>query len=250
MYERILAEIGGSVGAVRRPPLALNAAATTPPEELVLSTETKTNSAGTAKGGRAAPVTDATRFGDCLAFMRGFLARPLEVASAMPSSAFLEARVVEAAELGKACCVVELGPGTGGTTRALLRALAPQARVLAVELNPGFCSRLRRHIADPRLAIQAGSAEGLVAHLQRWGLPPPDVVISGIPFSTMPVEAAQRIATAVADSLAPGGRVVAYQLRPHVARYITPHLGAPDAAWEWRNVPPMRVFRWVKPAAR
>jgi phosphatidylethanolamine/phosphatidyl-N-methylethanolamine N-methyltransferase len=225
-----------------------------------VSNETKNTSAITPTGtispaatpyvGRAARVAEATRFGDCLAFMRGFLSRPLEVASVVPSSAFLEARVVEAAGLAQARCIVELGPGTGGTTRALLRAMAPQAWLLAIELNPGFSCRLRRHIADARLAVQAGSAEGLIEHLRSWGLPPADVVISGIPFSTLPAGAAQRIASAVDASLAPGGRVVAYQLRPHVARYITPHLGAPKAAWELRNLPPMRVFRWVKPAAR
>lgn len=224
-----------------------------------MSTETKNNSAVTVPSsldpaatpfvGRTARITEARRFGDGLAFMRGFLARPLEVASAVPSSPFLEACVVKAAELAHARCVVEFGPGTGGTTRALLRAMTPQARLLAVELNPGFCCRLRRHIVDPRLAVQVGSAEALLAHLERWGLPPPDAVVSGIPFSTLPVEAAQRIATAVDASLAPGGRVVAYQVRTHVARYLTPHLGAPHAAWEWRNVPPMRVFRWIKPAA-
>ncbi|GMV44891.1 MAG: methyltransferase [Pseudomonadota bacterium] len=190
----------------------------------------------------------AIRLADGLAFLRGFLAQPQAVASVVPSSAFLEQRVVSAAALSHARCVVELGPGTGGTTRALLRALPPQARLLAIELNPAFCARLRRRIADPRLAVQEGSAEVLAAHLEHWKLPAPDAVVSGIPFSTMSAEAAQRIAAAIAASLAPGGRFVAYQLRPHVAAYIAPHLGAPHTAWEWRNLPPMRVFRWVKPA--
>ncbi len=198
---------------------------------------------------RSARAFDATRLGDGLAFLRGFLARPLEVASVVPSSPFLEARVVRAADLGPARCVVELGPGTGGTTRALLRAMTPQARLLAVELNPDFCMRLRRRIADPRLAVQGGSAEALIAHLQRWGLPPADVVVSGLPFSTLPVEVARRIAAAIDAGLAPGGRVVAYQVRAHVAGYIAPRLGRPRTAWEWRNVPPMRVFRWINPAA-
>lgn len=222
--------------------------------------DTKNNNAvGTVAGtidpaatpflGRPLRNSAATRFGDGLAFLRGFLARPLEVASVVPSSPLLEARVVRAADLAQARCVVELGPGTGGTTRALLRAMMPQARLLVVELNPDFCIRLRRRIADPRLAVQEGSAEALVAHLGRWGLPPADVVVSGIPFSTLPVEAARRIAAAIDAGLAPGGRVVAYQVRPHVAAYIAPRLGAPRTAWEWRNLPPMRVFRWVKPAA-
>jgi phospholipid N-methyltransferase len=193
---------------------------------------------------------ETSRLADGLAFLRGFLARPLEVASVVPSSVFLEERVVRAAGLANAHCVVELGPGTGGTTRALLRALAPHARLLAIELNPAFCARLRRRIDDARLTVQAGSAETLAEHLAHRGLPAPDAIISGIPFSTLPSDSAQRIAAAIHACLAPGGRFVAYQLRAHVASYAPPYLGEPTVEWEWRNVPPMRVFRWVKPRAR
>lgn len=185
--------------------------------------------------------------GDSAAFLRGFLARPSEVASVVPSSGFLESRFVRACDLAQARCVVELGPGTGGSTRALLRAMSPEARLMAIELNPGFCDRLRARITDPRLVVQAGSAEAIVEHLAQWRLPAPDVVVSGIPFSTLPVEVAQRVALAIHEALAPGGRFVAYQFRAHVAQYATPHLGEPRTEWEWRNIPPMRVFRWVKP---
>jgi phospholipid N-methyltransferase len=186
---------------------------------------------------------------DDLAFLRGFIARPMEVASVVPSSTFLATRVVQAAGLACSRCVVELGPGTGPMTRALLRALAPDARLLAIELNPAFCARLRRRIGDPRLAVQEGSAEDLAEHLAHWGLPAPDAVISGIPFSTLEAAIARRVAAAVHANLAPGGRFVAYQLRPHVAACAAPLLGTPEVAWEWRNVPPMRVFRWQKPTA-
>lgn len=190
----------------------------------------------------------ASRLADAAAFLRGFLAHPFEVASIVPSSVFLEAHVVQAADLGQALCVVELGPGTGGTTRALLRSLAPQARLLAIELNPGFCGRLRGQIDDPRLAVHAGSAESLSDALRCRGLPAADVVVSGIPFSTLPCDAAERLAASIHANLAPGGRVVAYQCSTHVAGYLTPHLGPPNTAWEWRSLPPMRVFVWIKPA--
>jgi len=210
--------------------------------------------AGSVDGDGAAPRHDANPVNppprsDNSAFLRGFLERPREVGSIVPSSPFLEAKIVRAADPGRARCLVELGPGTGGSTRALLRALPAEARLLAVELNPGFCERLNARLGDARLVVQAGSAEDLAAHLARWSLPAPEVVVSGIPFSTMPPDCAERIAAAIHEVLAPGGCFVAYQFRGHVARYLEPHLGAPQVGWEWRNIPPMRVYRWVKPAA-
>lgn len=183
---------------------------------------------------------------DRLAFLRGFVEHPQQVGSVVPSSAVLERRLVRRAALASARCVVELGPGTGGTTRALLRALSPEARLLAIELGEDFANRLRTGLADPRLIVQQGSAEAIGRYLEAYRLPAPDAVISGIPFSTMPPQVADRIAAEVARVLAPGGRFVAYQVRDAVASYTTPYLGQPLREWEWVNIPPVRVFTWTR----
>lgn len=184
---------------------------------------------------------------DDLAFLQGFLRHPDQVGSVIPSSGWLEQRLVRAAGLAQARTVVELGPGTGGTTRAFLRALPARAHLLAIELSPVFHARITRTIGDPRFVAQLGSAEQIAEFLAARRLPAPDAVISGIPFSTMPAAVADRIAAAVADVLAPGGRFVAYQVRANVASFAEPYLGAPRTEWEWLNVPPVRVFTWHKP---
>ena len=181
-----------------------------------------------------------------IAFLRGFVAHPQQVGSVIPSSHVLEQRLVRSARLRHARCVVELGPGTGGTTRAFLRALPATAHLLAIELNEDFAARLRSSIRDPRLTVVQGSAEFIERALGEQGLPAPDAVISGIPFSMMPREVADRIAAAIAGALAPGGRFVAYQVRPHVADYAAPYLGEPRREWELINIPPVRVFTWSR----
>lgn len=181
-----------------------------------------------------------------IAFLRGFFAHPDEVGSVIPSSHALEQRLVRSARLLHARCVVELGPGTGGTTRAFLKAMPASSSLLAIELNGDFAVRLRTSIRDPRLAVARGSAEFIDRFLAEHGLPAPEAVISGIPFSTMPRETAERIAAGLARALAPGGRFVAYQVRAHVAAYATPHLGASSKEWELLNIPPVRVFTWTR----
>jgi phosphatidylethanolamine/phosphatidyl-N-methylethanolamine N-methyltransferase len=183
---------------------------------------------------------------DDIAFLKGFLQHPDQVGSVVPSSSFLEQRLSRAAGLAQARCVVELGPGTGGTTRAFLDAMRIDAHLLAIELSAGFHARLTAAIDDPRLIAQLGSAEQIAEFLAARRLPAPDAVLSGIPFSTMPAEVADRIAQAVAQVLAPGGRFVAYQVRGHVAEYATPYLGVPRQQWELLNIPPVRVFTWTK----
>lgn len=190
-----------------------------------------------------------TSFADRLAFLYGFVRDPAGVGSVVPSSHRLERRLARNARIAEARTVVELGPGTGGTTRAFLDAMGPQARLLAIELDPVFHARLAGVVRDPRLFAECGSAEHMGEFLAARRLPAPDVIVSGIPFSTMPQDVGERIAATVAKVLAPGGRFVAYQVRPRVAEFATPHLGAPRREWELWNVPPMRVFTWVKPTA-
>ena len=184
---------------------------------------------------------------DSFQFLRGFARHPAQVGSIMPSSCQLEQRLVRSACVGDARMVVELGPGTGGTTSAFLRAMASSAQLLAIELDAQFHQRLHASIHDPRFNIELGSAERMAEFLKARWLPAPDAIISGIPFSTMPPEVSERVASTVAKVLRPGGRFVAYQVRAHVAGFMSPYLGTPDKQWEVINVPPVRVFTWVKP---
>jgi phospholipid N-methyltransferase len=182
-----------------------------------------------------------------LDFLRGFLRRPKEVGSVVPSSRFLEKRIVRSADLSSARIAVELGPGTGGTTRALLRSLAPNAKLLAIEINPRFVDLIRRSIRDPRLAVHRGSAAHILSALEQHQLDRPDVILSGIPFSTMEHQAGLEILRSVHESLAPGGRFVAYQFRPRVEILGRQVFGRAHVQTEVLNVPPMRVYRWQKP---
>jgi phospholipid N-methyltransferase len=79
-----------------------------------------------------------------------------------------------------------------------------------------------------------------------YGLGAPEVVISGIPFSTMSHSLGSQILMAISLVLAPGGRFVAYQLSKRVACLCQPYLGPGEVGVELFNIPPMRVYRWEK----
>ena len=182
---------------------------------------------------------------DRLAFFQGFLRRPRQIASVVPSSRFLERRVARLSALGSADVVVELGPGTGGTTRALLAAMSPSASLLSIEINPDFIATLRA-IDDPRLTVHHGNAERLVEILDQHALPPVDAVVSGIPFSLLRRESRRRVVESVWSVLAPGGRFVAYQVCGRIEALARPLFGPAQVTVELRNFPPLRIFAWRK----
>lgn len=184
-----------------------------------------------------------------LTFLQGFLREPRGVGSVIPSSPFMERRLVEVANLASADSVVELGPGTGGTSRAFLKAMPAGSALMAIELDPLFVEHVRNVVRDPRLVVHQGSAEQIVDTLAAYRQKPPQAVISGIPFSTMPLELGLRIVEAVREALAPGGCFVAYQFRDVVARHARKVFGTPEyERMEFLNIPPMHVWRWRKKA--
>lgn len=178
-----------------------------------------------------------------LAFLKGFLDKPKEVGSIIPSSRFMERRIVKTLDLAHAKLIVELGPGTGGTTKAVLRHLRPDAKLLAIEINPSFVPLLER-IDDDRLIPHEGSATEIPEILAAHGLEKPDVIFSGIPFSTMPRSLGAAILESARDALAPNGRFVAYQFRDRVHTLGVEVFGRATKQTELLNVPPMRVWRW------
>jgi len=176
-------------------------------------------------------------------FFQGFLKKPGLVGSVIPSSRYLERRIVKEAALASARVVVELGPGVGGTTRAILRAMPQDATLVSIEINADFVPALRAN-GDPRLDVHEGSAVDISGILARYGLGAPDVVLSGIPFSTMKPELGRAIVRAVHHALVPGGRFVAYQVRDRVEKLGREVFGPAAVQLELRNVPPMRVYRF------
>lgn len=184
---------------------------------------------------------------DRVVFLREFLRHPRQIGSITPSSRFLVRRIVELAGVGSARTVVELGAGTGGTSRAMLAAMAREARLLIVEINPRFCALLR-HMGDPRLIVHCGGARELPDALAHYGLPAPEAVVSGIPFSTIDPAAGSQILEAIASALAPGGRFVAYQWSSQVRDLSRPLLGPAHVEMAPFNLPPLRLYRWVKGA--
>lgn len=180
-----------------------------------------------------------------LRFARAFLRSPRVVASVVPSSPLLERRIVQAAEARRSRVIVEFGGGTGGTTRALLKGLPADGRLLVIERTEEFIPGLER-IGDPRLTVVHDCASTIVQQLERCGLGGADAVVSGIPFSILPESLAREIVEALHAALVPRGRFVAYQFTDRVVDYVRPVMGEPRTESEFWNIPPVRVFTWYK----
>lgn len=177
-----------------------------------------------------------------------FLRRPLTTGAVAASSRRLAYAMTEGIGLERARVVVELGPGTGVFTDAVLARLAPDARLVAVELNPVLAARLAATRRDARLTVVHGSA----AESAGVAGEPVDAVVSGLPWTVMLRERRGQILDAVTEVLAPGGRFTTFAYLHAAwtppARHFAAELACRFDRLErsrvvWQNLPPAFVHR-------
>ncbi|WP_442506074.1 class I SAM-dependent methyltransferase [Novipirellula sp. SH528] len=176
---------------------------------------------------------------------RAWMKQPTQVATICPSSPFLTENIADRDCIRNASSVVELGPGAGGTTLALLSQMRPDARLLAIEKTDVFREALDE-IADPRLTSQIGDACDLTGLLEQHQFGRADVIVSGIPFSAIPPVVAKNLVQSIHQALKPGGAFIAYQVRSDVERLARPLFGPATTERIPINIPPLTVFTWRK----
>lgn len=192
-------------------------------------------------------------FQERLFFLAAFLSRPGRIGAIGPSSQALTAEMLQGCHLDKMENVVELGPGTGALTGAILAQIGPRTRFLAVELDEGCVNHLTRKF--PRLSIVHDSAENLQNLLKQRGIQHLDCIISGLPWASMPDSIQCPTFEAVMKSLRPGGtfRTFAYvhaswfPTANRFRRLLEKHFASVGKSRVvWKNLPPAFVYQCVR----
>lgn len=103
--------------------------------------------------------------------------------------------------------ILEVGPGTGAVTCALIAALDPRDSLDLVELNDRFAERIRERMAnDP--AFQPAKARMRLFHQSVDALPDEpryDVIVSGLPLNNFAVADVRHLLDVMLGRLAIGG---------------------------------------------
>jgi phosphatidylethanolamine/phosphatidyl-N-methylethanolamine N-methyltransferase len=180
-------------------------------------------------------------------FLREWVANPQRTGSVAPSSPKLGAAMARWLPRNPDSYVLELGPGTGAVTDALLNRGLREDRLIAIEHNASLAKLLRKRF--PRAHIITGDAWEMGSLLSELPQPVGSVgaVISSLPLLNFPKEKAEELAAKIRGVLEPRGRWVqfSYQIVKDRTR------GADDfkmvaSSIVWLNFPPARVSVFQK----
>ena len=182
---------------------------------------------------------------DFAVFLTEMIRRPGEVRALAPSSAATARLMTEGLERTRGP-IVEIGPGTGSFTRAILaRGIAPE-RLTLLEMNPRFCDELRARFPGVRVLNRPAQ------EIDRIGLAQVDAVVSGVPILARP-DLQRAVVGPAFDIMAPGGFLtqITYSGKSPVPPEMQAELGiaAIRRGTVWTNLPPARVFEYRRRAS-
>ena len=185
------------------------------------------------------------RLDDEVRFLRSWIEKPLHMGAVMPSSKLLARTMAQYVDRDAEGPVVELGPGTGAITNALIEHGVDQKRLVLVEYNPSFCALLRDRY--PQATVVQGDAYALRDSLWEVLKVPASAVVSGLPLVTKPMMTRLKLIREAFTALAPGAPFVqfTYAVVPPIPKSL-PGVSTEASERIWMNLPPARVWVYRK----
>jgi phosphatidylethanolamine/phosphatidyl-N-methylethanolamine N-methyltransferase len=184
-----------------------------------------------------------SRWGETVRFFRGWLDKPRAVGSIVPTSAVTAREMASLVDPSSDLPVLELGPGTGVITKAILERGVKPEKLYTIEYSEDFVAHLRQHF--PGVNVIHGDAFDLDKTLGDKRDMMFDTVVSAVPLLNFPVP--QRVAY-VEDILRriPAGRPIMQitygprsSVPPGHGDYIVERHG-----FVLRNIPPANLWTY------
>lgn len=180
-----------------------------------------------------------------LFFLR-WLSNPLRVGAVVPSSRKLAQAIAEQISVASEDYIVELGPGTGVVTRALLEGGLSEKQIIVVELDHRFASQLKHRF--PNITVLEGDARNIKELLHTRGITEVAAIVSCLPLLSMPDAIRLAIVHRAFDILKKDGAFVqfTYGLLSPVPEHHQHTIGIRGriAKRVWHNFPPARIWKY------
>ena len=196
------------------------------------------------------PCAPRRRRSELALFLRRWLAHPLRIGAIAPSAPALARAMAEAArtELTDGNMVVELGPGTGSVTRALVAAGVPEERLVLVERDRHLHAWLEGRF--PRAHVLLSDARQLDEILPAGQAGRVSTVVSSLPLNSLPRRERDEIVRAAFRVLSDDGSLVQYTYGvPSPLPCEALGLTGRRVKFAAANLPPATVWRFSRASA-
>ena len=182
---------------------------------------------------------------DEVQFIRSWLEKPLATGAVMPSGRILARTMASYVDPKVEGPVIELGPGTGPVTEALVNRGIDPARLVLVEFNTDFCRLLRARY--PTAMVVQGDAYSVRRVLDGVLQKPAAAMVSGLPLVTKPMRTRVRLLHDALSLMQPRAPFIqfTYSTMPPIPKTLA-RIVTEASERIWMNLPPARVWIYRK----
>lgn len=176
-------------------------------------------------------------------FLIEYLKNPRKIGAVAPSSSSLAKKMIQPIDFKSAKVIFEYGSGTGSFTRELVIRRKPDTVLILIEQNIKFCEELERIFCNqPNLYIINGSAENVNDYLAEYGFKYADYIVSGLPFTSLPVKVSDNILNATKRAIDRKGRFITFQYSLVKKKFFGKYFRISNCFREIKNFPPAYVL--------
>ncbi len=184
---------------------------------------------------------------DQFRFLKSLAERPRMTGAIAPSGPALAKKMAGHVDPRGTLPVVELGPGTGVVTKALIERGVDPSRIIAIEYSPDFCRLLAERF--PGITVIRGDAYDLDKSLDGRA-PRVANVVSSLPLVARPIEDRIRLIEAGLARTEGEGPFIQFSYTFKGPVYpVPPTFTAGPSGWVWMNMPPARVWLYRRVSA-
>lgn len=180
-------------------------------------------------------------FSEEIRFLSGLKHQPKNVGAIWPTGQIMARRMASVVNPSSGLPVLELGPGTGAITHAILERGIDPRQLHVVEYSPSFASELK--LRFPSIHVHHGDAFNLSEALGEHASLRFDCAVSALPLLNFPPAMRESLIKDVLGRLAPGRALIQFSYGPFAP--------VPSKAGQWsvkrydfvlRNIPPARLW--------
>lgn len=176
-------------------------------------------------------------------FILQYILHPRATGALLPSSKYLAYKMINNIDFDSCNCIIEFGPGTGVFTEELIICKKVETKLLLIESNTEFYNLLKSkygHIKN--MYIINDSAEKIGYYIDRYNIESVDYIVSGLPFTSLPKDMAEKILNNTKEILKDTGIFITFQYTMLKKSFISNFFKNIKVRKEFINFPPAYVL--------
>lgn len=178
-----------------------------------------------------------------LYFMKRFIKSPQFIGAIAPSGKDLSKKMIEDINFKNCNYIIEYGAGTGSFTKEIIKRKKDSTKFIIFETDKEFYKNLKKSYQYKKnVTIINDSAENVKDYLDKLNIKKVDYIVSGLPFTSLPVYTSKIILKKSSEILSENGYFFTFQYSLVKKKFFNEYFFITNIKRSFLNLPPAYIL--------